>query len=70
LSQQSGDTIDGMIHYGLDAMFMYTVTMGFVGLLMAWVLLCLALKGWAVRKEAAAASAVGASRPSGPNRIA
>ena len=41
-----------MIHYGLDAMFMYTVTLGFVGLLMAWVILLLALKGWAVRKEA------------------
>lgn len=47
----SGDTIDGMIHYDLDAMFFYTVTMGFVGLLMAWVVLVLALKGWAVRKE-------------------
>lgn len=42
-----------MEHYDLDAMFIYTVTMGFVGLLMAWVLICLALKGWAVRKEAA-----------------
>ena len=41
-----------MIHYNLDAMFMYTVTMGFVGLLMAWVIMLIALKGWAVRKEA------------------
>lgn len=40
-----------MIHYDLDAMFFYTVTMGFVGILMAWVVLLLALKGWAVRKE-------------------
>lgn len=40
-----------MIHYGLDAMFMYTVTMGFVGLLMAWEIFVLALKGWAARKE-------------------
>lgn len=47
----SSDTIDGMIHYDLDAMFFYTVTMGFVGLLMAWVVIVLALKGWAVRKE-------------------
>ncbi|KAI1862418.1 hypothetical protein JX265_009132 [Neoarthrinium moseri] len=47
----SSDTIDGMVHYDLDAMFFYTVTMGFVGLLMAWVVLVLALKGWAVRKE-------------------
>lgn len=40
-----------MINYDLDAMFMYTVTMGLVGLLMAWVVLLLALKGWAVRAE-------------------
>ncbi|KAI8627507.1 hypothetical protein F5Y19DRAFT_465724 [Xylariaceae sp. FL1651] len=47
----SGDTIAGMVHYDLDAMFFYTVTMGLVGLLMAWVVLLLAFKGWAVRKE-------------------
>lgn len=40
-----------MIHYGLDAMFMYTVTMGLVGLLMAWIVIVLAVKGWAVRLE-------------------
>ena len=48
----SSDTVDGMIHYGLDAMFMYTVTMGLVGVLMSWVIFVIALKGWAVRKEA------------------
>ncbi|KAI1147354.1 hypothetical protein F4825DRAFT_437586 [Nemania diffusa] len=47
----SGDTIQGMIHYDLDAMFFYTVTMGLVGLLMAWIVLLLAFKGWAVRRE-------------------
>ncbi|KAI0404059.1 hypothetical protein F4802DRAFT_262982 [Xylaria palmicola] len=47
----SGDTVAGMIHYDLDAMFFYTVTMGLVGLLMAWVVLLLAFKGWAVRRE-------------------
>lgn len=40
-----------MIHYDLDAMFMYTVTMGLVGLLMAWIVIVLAIKGWAVRLE-------------------
>ena len=48
----SSSTIDGMIHYDLDAMFFYTVTMGLVGVLMAWVIIVLALKGWAVRREA------------------
>ncbi|KAI5925613.1 hypothetical protein F4810DRAFT_717939 [Camillea tinctor] len=47
----SSDTVKGMVHYDLDAMFIYTVTMGLVGLLMAWIVLVLALKGWAVRKE-------------------
>ncbi|OIW26401.1 hypothetical protein CONLIGDRAFT_706645 [Coniochaeta ligniaria NRRL 30616] len=58
----SGDTVSGMIHYQLDAMFMYTVTMGLVGLLMAWEILCIALKGWALRKEA--------GRPLGSYRMA
>lgn len=40
-----------MIHYDLDEMFMYTVTMGLVGLLMAWEVIVLAVKGWAVRRE-------------------
>ncbi|KAI0394475.1 hypothetical protein F5Y17DRAFT_253735 [Xylariaceae sp. FL0594] len=53
----SGDTISGMVHYGLDAMFFYTVTLGFVGLLMAWIVLLLAFKGWAVRKECGGAPA-------------
>ncbi|KAF3763698.1 hypothetical protein M406DRAFT_293326 [Cryphonectria parasitica EP155] len=48
----SGDTVEGMIHYNLDVMFMYTVTMGLVGLLMAWEIIVIAVKGWAARKEA------------------
>ncbi|KUI52520.1 hypothetical protein VP1G_10440 [Cytospora mali] len=48
----SGDTVAAMIHYNLDAMFMYTVTMGLVGLFMAWEIILIAVKGWAVRKEA------------------
>ncbi|KAJ4310333.1 hypothetical protein N0V84_011016 [Fusarium piperis] len=47
----SSDTVMGMIHYDLDAMFLYTVTMGFVGLLMAWEVVVLAIKGMAIRKE-------------------
>ncbi|KAH8653317.1 hypothetical protein BX600DRAFT_74605 [Xylariales sp. PMI_506] len=47
----SSDTISGMIHYDLDAMFVYTVTMGLIALLMAWIVLLLALKSWALRKE-------------------
>ncbi|KAK4173440.1 hypothetical protein QBC36DRAFT_348759 [Triangularia setosa] len=48
----ASDTIDGMIRYQLDPMFMYTVTMGFVASMMAWVILLVAIKGWAARREA------------------
>lgn len=48
----SGDTVDAMILHKLDAMFMYTVTMGLVGVFMAWEIMLIAIKGWAVRKEA------------------
>lgn len=51
----STDTVAAMENNHLDVMFMYTVTMGLVGLLMAWEILVIALKGWAVRKEAPAA---------------
>lgn len=57
----AGDTVNGMVHYKLDAMFMYTVTMGLTGLLMAWIIVVIALKGWAIRKEA--------GRPTGSYRL-
>lgn len=40
-----------MEHDGLDAMFVFTVSMGFITFLMAWIILVVAIKGWAVRKE-------------------
>ena len=35
----------------LNAMFLFTVTMGFTAFLMAWEIIVLALKGWATRRE-------------------
>jgi hypothetical protein len=35
----------------IDAMFVFTVAMGLVTFLMAWVILVIAIKGWAFRKE-------------------
>ena len=32
-------------------MFVFTVTMGVVMILMAWIVVVLAIKGWAVRRE-------------------
>jgi ABC-type nickel/cobalt efflux system permease component RcnA len=37
--------------HNLDAMFVFTVTIGFTAFLMAWVIMVVAVKGWAVRRE-------------------
>lgn len=47
------DTIAAMEHYHLHAMFPFTVTMGFTSLLMAWAIVVLAVRGWAVRSRQA-----------------
>ncbi|PHH67822.1 hypothetical protein CDD82_1100 [Ophiocordyceps australis] len=47
----SSDTIQAIIDHDLDAMFIYTITMGLVALLMAWEVLVLASKGWAAHCE-------------------
>lgn len=38
----------------LNAMFVFTVCMGFTAFLMAWQILVLAIRGWAARRELAA----------------
>lgn len=45
------NTVAAMEHYDLDAMFIFTVTMGLTAFLMAWTILVLALKGWAARRD-------------------
>jgi hypothetical protein len=45
------DIIHYMEEYNLMAMFTFTITMGFTAFLMAYEILVLALKGWAVRRE-------------------
>lgn len=35
----------------IDAMFVFTVAIGLVTFLMAWIILVIAIKGWAFRKE-------------------
>ena len=45
------DTVAAMERYDLNAMFVFTVTMGFTAFLMAWTIVALAVKGWAVRKS-------------------
>jgi hypothetical protein len=50
-SLQAHDTIAAMEKNDLDAMFVFTVSMGLVTFLMAWTILVIAIKGWAVRRE-------------------
>lgn len=47
----SRDIVMAMEYNGLDAMFGFTVGMGGVAMVMAWVVLCMAVKGWAERRE-------------------
>lgn len=48
---QSRDTVASMEYNNLDAMFVFTVTMGLVSFLMAWIILTVAVKGWALQRE-------------------
>ena len=45
------DTVAAMDRYDLNAMFSFTITMGFTAFLMAWTMIVLAVKGWAVEKR-------------------
>ncbi|KAI4097170.1 MAG: hypothetical protein LQ344_000580 [Seirophora lacunosa] len=45
------DTVAAMERYNLNAMFIFTVTMGFTAFLMAWQMIVLAIKGWTVRRR-------------------
>lgn len=45
------DSVNAVESVGLDAMTVFTVTMGLSALILAWVVVCFVLKGWAARKE-------------------
>lgn len=48
---QSSDTVAAMEFNDIDAMFVFTVTMGVVMFLMAWIIFVIAVKGWAVSRQ-------------------
>ena len=48
---QNKDTVSAMETYQVGPMFVFTVTMGLTALLMAWVIVVMAVKGWALRRE-------------------
>ncbi|KAE9369615.1 integral membrane protein-like protein [Stipitochalara longipes BDJ] len=45
------DLTEAMDANALDAMFIFTVSMGVITFLMAWIIVVVAIKGWAVRRE-------------------
>lgn len=49
------DTVNALEYYGIHAMFPFTVTMGLTAFIMAWSIIVLAIKGWAVRRSQPAA---------------
>jgi hypothetical protein len=50
----AADTVWAIESNGLDAMTIFTFTMGLAGIILAWEVVVFAIKGWAVRKESAA----------------
>lgn len=51
---QTRNIVDAMDHYDLNAMFVFTVAMGFTSFVMAWEILCISIKAWATKKSALA----------------
>ena len=48
------NTVDALEAHGIHAMFPFTVVMGFTSFLMAWSIIVLAVKGWAIRRTSSA----------------
>lgn len=48
---QSSDTIAAMEYNDIDAMFVFTVAMGLITFMMAWIIVVIGIKGWALRRE-------------------
>jgi hypothetical protein len=45
------DSVAAIEDNGLDAMTIFTLTIGLTGVLLAWEMVCFTIKGWAARKE-------------------
>lgn len=45
------DTVRALEAYDLDAMFVFTVVMGLASLLLAWTVVVIAVKSWAIKKQ-------------------
>ncbi|KAK9379541.1 uncharacterized protein V2V93DRAFT_392069 [Kockiozyma suomiensis] len=47
----SEQIVNAMLYHGLDGMFTMNVAVGAVALLMAWIMILMALKGWALQRR-------------------
>jgi len=45
------DSVRSLELYELDSMFVFTVSMGLITSLMAWIIVVIGIKGWAVKQE-------------------
>ena len=57
----NSDAVETLEYHHLHAMFPFTVTMGFTAFLMAWAIIVLAVKGWAVRRQPSEFASIGAA---------
>lgn len=48
---QTKDVIAAMEYYDLNAMFTFTIGMGFTAFVMAWELIVVSLKAWSIKRE-------------------
>lgn len=48
---QSRDIVEVMEKNDIESMFVFTVAMGIVTFFMAWIIVVIAIKGWALGKE-------------------
>ncbi|KAK9467968.1 hypothetical protein V1512DRAFT_260466 [Lipomyces arxii] len=46
------ETVEALLYYGIDGMFIMNLTVGFTALAMAWIMVLMALKGWATARRA------------------
>lgn len=56
------DTVAAMEHYNIQSIFPFVVTMGFTAFQMAWAIIALAVKTWALKKMQKPTYALGAAK--------
>lgn len=50
--QSNSETVEAMVYRGLDSMFTLNVNVGVTALIMSWIMVVMALKAWATKRQA------------------